>query len=386
MKSFLKRVINSLICIIFLLSVVMCACDCGKQKEDFAWNNDDELSTFIDGLGGFLDDYSGCLSDGQYVSGEIAAKYYVTEQLFNGENNCDFLDVECETLKEKQIEKLDFFEAFLKNADAVYRYNVKYALKMVARNNLEDNSSGGETQLSVIVYVAKFGQYFKYLVPALKQGEQLNTAYYNYVFNNNHFNNCTYNQTISYCLKINSIDQTGLVNNSELNFKYNILVKICNENIIYTLSIESDNQLVKPLYVSAFIKKNEQGFDFSLIGGEVADFEQFKQLIEDERDLNPLYGFNLEPSCFIKTHFGFRLPKEYLYKCSAIEYVGKEEYGDAVITNGYADYVVDGNSIKAIRAKVNTIFNVNDSNVEQEVLNTIKCYDIGCTTVNDYNK
>lgn len=378
MKNFLKRSINCLICFSCLISVILCACDCGKQKEDFAWKNDSDISAFIGELGGFLDDYSACLSDKQYVSGEVAAKYYVNEQLLNGVGNCEFLEAKCEALNAKQVDKLDFSKNLLSDADDVYRYNIKYTLK-TGDSNVELN--GNTNELNAIVYVAKFGQYFKYIAPAVKEGEQLNTSYYNYVFNANHFNNCTYNQTISYCLKISSIDQFGTINNKVLNFKYNILVKICNENIIYTLSIESDNQLVESLYVSAFIKKSEQGFEFSHIGGEASYFEQFKQLIKSESDINPIYGFNLESSCFIKTYFGFRLPKDFLYKCNAIEYVGQEEYGEAVITDGYADYIVDGNCIKAIRSKINVNFNVKDSNVEQEVLNIIKCFDIGTTTV-----
>lgn len=380
MKNFLKRSINCLICFSCLISVILCACDCGKTKEDFAWKNDSDISAFIDELGGFLDDYSACLSDKEYVSGEVAAKYYISEQLLNGVGNCEFLETKCEALNAKQVDKLDFSKDLLSDADAVYRYNIKYTLKD-DNSNAESDTIG---QLNAIVYVAKFGQYFKYVSPTVKEGEQLNTSYYNYVFNANHFNNCTYNQTISYCLKISSVDKSGAVNNKVLNFKYIILVKICDENIIYTLSIESDNKLVEPLYVSAFIKKSEQGFEFSHIGGEDTDFEQFKQLIKSEIDINPIYGFNLESSCFIKTYFGFRLPKEFLYKCNAIEYVGQEEYGEAVITDGYADYIVDGNCIKAIRSKINVNFNVKDSNVEQEVLNIIKCFDIGCTIVNEY--
>lgn len=196
LNKLLKTVFTLMIAILFIFTV--------SCKEDDT--NDDP---FIKELNGVSETFKGAVSTETFSTSQEAAEAFVYDELA-GYNSIEIKETKSnKELSKNEIKKLNIPSEILEGYDTVEEIEITYLVEEEAEltNLSQDTKQIDEKQnkeKEVKVYVIKYGVDWKYFSPMPVTGDTINKSYYDSVFNNEKYQNCTLETTSSADMSISS--------------------------------------------------------------------------------------------------------------------------------------------------------------------------------------
>lgn len=282
-------------------------------------------SAFINSIGGVSETYMGAVSTYTYPSMESAASAYVNDELVG---NSHAMIVGCETLEEFSADTVDIAipSEFLDGAESVQKVNVTYSVHNASTYSAMANSTGEvvqqNPQMTVIVYVIKYGPDFRYFTPMPETGKTISKSYYDSVFDSDRYNNCTMETEMS--AEVN-VDMTyaGQSIKMAMTMSMKQTVKYAgnriylyqesntNTNMYYGGESETDSQNT---VIYAYIEQDDYGYWTCYYKTNENDPWQEGYLwnigFSNIDELKPFHDQYLDYTYFSKTSYGFALEDE----------------------------------------------------------------------------
>ncbi len=205
MKHILKKTALLTLALLTVLTLLL-ATACGDSKDDTPaptqpteQRKDGSIgrSEFIDEIGGVSETYTGSVSEESYVSANDAAEAFVIYELA-GNDTATVINTEQKELNTSEIAASGIPTDILEGSDSVEEVELTYSLSESAVSTFSTYSAAAlAPQMTVKVYVIKYGVDWKYFAPMPVTGTTVTKSYYDSVFNSDKYENCTF-QSISY--------------------------------------------------------------------------------------------------------------------------------------------------------------------------------------------
>ena len=350
-------------------------------------NKDLTRGSFIREIGGVSETYLGAVSERTYSSADDAAEDFVYEEVV-GDSYATITSVTSLGSADKSEHNIP--DEFLQGSQTVEKVEVEFTVPAEAslkrRVQLVSYSNEG-TEAKVVVYVIKYEMDWKYFAPLPETGDTISKSYYDSVFDNAKYQNCTYevNQTVT-------SSSFGIV---AAEFTIHQIFKFA-DGKIYIEQTQTSKVLgqseTETLYFYAeelengdllcYIKEN---------GGSWQSAELHNIGFYSLEELTPFYDQYLDYTYFEKTDYGFDLPKENA-KIFYTDYLYRELQGldlsisrDDIDVDMYAEYFVREGQLSGMRINSGIDMRVEEDGIGVTVnvkLNTIsKVTDYGTTVV-----
>jgi len=185
MKSTFRKSLSMLLALMMIIAVMLSATSCGGG-ESGGVDAEAGRSEFIDSLGGTSETYKGAVSVEEYESAEEAATAFVATEVV-GESEANIVKAESKgELDDTAVAALNIPEEFSVGIVGVEKFEVQYSVEAEG----DDAVSG--TTATVEVYIIKYESCWKYFAPAPVTGGTISKSYYDSVFNNDKYQNCTF--------------------------------------------------------------------------------------------------------------------------------------------------------------------------------------------------
>ena len=402
-KINMKRVLSFLLAIIMLMTLVLSATACGSSKGE---KDDDDGKTkkpkdknperneFIDSIGGVSETFEGAVSSEAYSSPVSAAKAFVYEEIA-GEKSADVLDVVSNgELTGDQIEKANIPGDLLYGADSVEAIEVTYRLygddDMYNGNNLDTLAAQKEEKNEkVTVYVIKYGVDWKYFVPMPVTGNTISKTYYDSVFNNDRYQNCTLEVTMEMDASIKAAGET-------MEMKMTMTQKIMYDNgriLFEQVTTSSGMGENSTQTICAYLESNDGWIECYLkddygtwYSANIASIG-FSRLEE----LTPFYNSYLDYTYFTKTNYGFELSgenaKRYFEQAlmGGLGSLGTMIDTDTMKLDMFAEYYVQKGVLSGAMIKADVDMDLSaggeSANLKETVITNTTCTNYGTTVV-----
>ena len=254
------------------------------------------------------DTFDGYVSERTYGSEYSAVAAFISKELNGETRKCTLVDYEVgDALPADQIDEMGVEMEII----AAYPVEIRYFC----------NSS--RTECKIKAYLLSSADGYRYFVPTPKSGEALTASYFNSVFSNPTYNNCTVNTT--YSGHIFSIDSTYYQNimfdGDKAYFKQTIPAMQVDFFMAETdsgfeyysrLPAMGDEGYYTNDEVDAWVKRTFgsdyyfEGYELHK-GGKSYDLDSFKSVSELS---SFIYAANFDYTYFEKTSYGFRMPAD----------------------------------------------------------------------------
>lgn len=371
------------VCLVFSLALLT---GCGKdedEKEDGKTTIDANKGRgeFIDSIGGVSETYTGAVSEESFETKEEAVEAFVNEQIV-GTSQAAVIEstVSKGELSDTEIAALNLPADIAGDVDSVEELEVTYT-ETSYYSAIADSTTGSK---KITVYIVKCGPDFKYFTPCPVDGETITKSYYESVFDNEKYANCTYVNS-SY-LKLEAQGQT-------MEMTLTQTIKRDGNKIYIKQIVEGDPTLVAQAlpfgtdeYMEVYIEKSESGSTTTKVKMSADGSWQDSNLVFT---VDPFAGQDrLDYSYFSKANFGFALKGENaikFYRSYANGYIPDDAKLDL-----YAEYYVKEGVLSGMRMEYS-------ADITQEAygvtvrsittgLNKMSCTEYGTTVVEDPTK
>ena len=378
----MKRRFISLLLVLCLVLSLVAMTACGKKdKDDKKGGSKIDASVgrddFIADIGGVSDTYTGEISEESYETKDDAVAACINEEIVGTSKTATIEStVSKGMLSDAQITALNLPEELSADVESVEQIEVTYS-EAEMYSSLAAASSNTK---KVTVYIIKIGPDFKYFTPCPVKGDTITKSYYESVFNDEKYANCTYVNS-SYV----KIEQTGM--NLEMTLTQTIKR---DGNKIYlkqVIDAEGDSQYISLLvgstnrYMEVYIEKDDEGsYDtwvkMSADGEWTESYSSFQ--------VDPFAGQDmLDYTYFSKADFGFALKGENALRFYR-EYASGNIPDDAKL-DLYAEYYVKDGVLSGMRMEYSA--DITQETYGQTIraittgLNKMSCTNYGTTVV-----
>lgn len=418
MKSaFFKKLLSMLLVLMLSLSLVF-AISCGDGDDDDGEGNppaddggvnaEEGRDEFIDNLGGVSETYEGAVSTTSYDTAEAAAEDYVAVEVVGTSNNAVIESVESKgELNATEIEALGIPEEMSDGIQAVEEIEVEYSV--ISDSSMDTGVSvladTLNTTKKVKVYVIKYELEWKYFAPCPVTGETISKSYYDSVFDNAKYQNCTLVST-SLVDIVMDMNYAGQDMGGTMTAIVNQTIKFDGNKVLFeqTISNAATGSLVDQSItlgdekLSAYMVADDDGNITCYVkqGDSTEWVEGYLTTIGfgTIEELTPFYNQYLDYSYFTKTDFGFELSNE-----NAQQYINEalgsnlslfnQFFGDDWQFDMYSEYYVSGGVLSGMRTDALFTASMTQSeggmtvsmDMEEVVTSTISVTDYGTTVV-----
>lgn len=277
---------------------------CGKSETE---KHDD----YIESIGGVSETYEGAVSEQTYNSKDDAAKAFVLDEIV-GNKDAYISGVTSEgELSANEIN--DVIPSNLQEGiESVEKMSVCYTA---------DDSSGITLYSAdtVTVYVVKYPTYWKYYSPAPITGETITKSYYDSVFDNERYKNCTYASATEMVIKTSAsaygfnvsvkiaitVDQTIKFANGKIYLSLKTTTKVSGSDIVVDELKDLNGESLMELYLES--TGNSISVHLKEDGGQWQQGTLSQAGFYDLEELTPFYDNYLDYTYFTKTDYGFEL-------------------------------------------------------------------------------
>ena len=346
-------------------------------------------NSFINDIGGVSETFIGAVSKREYDSAEDAAEGFVDEEVV-GDSYATIQSIN--SLGEVSSSEHKIPAEFLEGSEKVEKVEVEFTVPSEAAIKREvqliSSSGSGETKAKVVVYVIKYEREWRYFAPLPVTGDTISKSYYDSIFNNEKYRNCTYEITQNTKSKAFGIT-AGEYTLYQL-FKFE-------EGKVYIeqkeTTVELGKTTVKTLYFYA--EELDNGYLDCYIKEDNGDWQEAELInigFYSLEELTPFYdSLEFDYTYFKKTDYGFELPNENIskYFTDTFAYELRKEGLDVdeenIDTNMYYEFFVQEGTLTAIRLNADINLEISESGVtfgtKVEMSEIAKVYDYGTTVV-----
>ena len=413
----MKRVSSLLLVLALFLTMAISFSACKKEKknEDKAPEETGKLSgvnaeigraEFINGIGGTSETYRGAVSEQSYASAQEAAQNYVYQEVVGSQNATVESTTSKGTLSDAQISQLNLPAEVSQGLQSVEQIEVAYSIA----NTLEGEdgvqvlpvAAAGKSK--VVVYVIKYEVDWKYYVPCPVNGETISKRYYDSVFDNEKYQNCTLTSTTKMFVDIDA-DMGGQKEQGTLELTVTQLIKHADNRVYFEQTITvgatglyegMESSLgYKPGTIRAYLEENENGTMKCYIenGSKWSEGSLYGIGFTSVKELTPFYGQYLDYSYFTKTDFGFALQDENAQQyidTALAQLTAMLQSGDKWDYNMYSEYYVSQGVLSGMRTDMEVVVDMSQSGVDMSIYETVQqtitCTNYGTTVVEDVVK
>ncbi len=390
--SMMKR----LFCLLLVLSmtfVLLVATGCSKKDDEGKGNGNggggskldasEGRQDFIDGIGGVSDTYAGAVSEETFETANDAAEAYVAAEVVGTSKVAVIKSATSKgTLSEGEITNLNLPAELSEGMDSVEKIEIVYSEsdKTVASTV----ALASVSTKKVIVYVIKYGTEYKYFSPVPVKGDTITKSYYESVFDDEKYENCTYVNE-SYVKATASVNVGGQTQTQTYEMTLTQTIKRTKDKIYFKQTIVGDAAsmgVYGDTYLEGYIEKAEDGSTKTW----VKQSENGQWVEGYLTNLDPFAGQDrLDYSYFSKTDFGFALKGENALRYYKSAATNASRIPDDAKLDLYAEYYVNEGVLSGMRMEYSA-----DMDVEQNGytvknithgLNKMTCTDYGTTVV-----
>ena len=365
-----------------------------KDEDNKDEDEDPTRNEFIGSLDGISETFGGVASEENYDTASDAASAFVGNEIC-GEKSPVVLSSERRgELNANQIAQLNIADSVPAGFSSVECYEVSYTFVTVQSASRSGASSNTE---KVTVYVIKYDNYWKYFAPLPETGDTINKSYYDSVFNNEKYQNCTLEQT-------NIIIADSITDGERFDLSMTISNRIkfdANKMYIeYTMAVtelgESDS-----INMYFYLEENEYDelISYASLDGEEWMEVEFSDISSglgctSIEELTPFYGQYFDYTYFTKADYGFKLSNDRANDYFADAIAGAldglvDQIGDDMELDVYAEYYITDGTLSGMRSEANVEITVIDGGSTTQIWETVKysakCTDYGTTVVEKPN-
>ncbi|MBQ7923667.1 MAG: hypothetical protein IJ329_00015 [Clostridia bacterium] len=290
-----------------------------REEQENATHNE-----FIEEIGGVSETYKGAVSETTYSSADAAATAYVEEEVV-GDANITVVNTTSQgDLSADEVDALELDDETKDGMLGVEKIEIEYTTDETAAMSTAANN--GNTK--VVVYIIKYESTYKYYSPCPVTGETITKSYYNSVFDNEKYQNCTMTTTM-----LQKMTMTQTLNGETQDYSYDIVQtqntkyedgKLYAEitlnqtgNLLTLLGMPAGTQTIY-LYIdnaTTLVKVEQNGQAVTPSGAIVENGWITNATVEtvgfnSVEELTPFYDQYLDYSYFTKTNFGFEISDE----------------------------------------------------------------------------
>lgn len=386
MEKTLRNIFKKIFALM-LISTLLFSIACKEE-------NGSDRDKFIEEINGVSETYKGTVSTETYPTSQEAAEAFVYEELA-GYNSIAIKETKSnKELSEKEINKLNIPDDILKGHETVEEIEVTYLVDDEELTNLSQNTKQIDEKLNkekkVKVYVIKYGVNWKYFSPMPITGDTINKSYYDSVFNNEKYQNCTLETTSDADVTVTSNGESYQMKTSLKQLIKHADGKVYLEQILEmsgngqsTIQSIYSYMETQGNYIKCYIKlgENEDWMeaDLSTIGFSSLD------------ELTPFYDQYLDYTYFTKTDYGFALADSNAQKYFMDALMGSlESYAsfinkDNLNLDMYAEYYVSKGVLSGMNVKASADITISymgySLTLNEATTAVIKCTDYGTTKV-----
>lgn len=413
----MKRIISMLLILALCLSMAVSFSACkkkDKEKDDQATEEptgklkgvdaEEGRADFIQSIGGTSETYVGAVSEESYASAQEAAQNYVYQEIAGSQDAVVESTTSKGTLSDSQVAQLKLPADVSAGMKSVEQIEVEYSV--AAQSGLENNgeaealpvaAKAGKTR--IVVYVIKYEHDWKYYVPCPITGETITKSYYDSVFNNEKYQNCTLNSTTKMVLDVEASAE-GQTQTGGLELTVTQLVKHADKKVFFeqTIAISGtglyagmESQLgYQAGTIRAYLEETESGSMKCYIqnGTQWQEGALHGIGFTSIKELTPFHDQYLDYSYFTKTDFGFALQDENAQQyidTALAELTAMLSAGDDWDFNMYSEFYVSEGVLSGMRTDVEVLVEMEQSGVEMSLFETLQqnitCTNYGTTVV-----
>ncbi|MBQ9773956.1 MAG: hypothetical protein IJW30_04765 [Clostridia bacterium] len=426
MKSTTFKKLMSLLLVLAMALTLVFATSCSKKDED---DDDDDKKTedgpsvdaeegrdeFISELGGVSDTYAGAVSEESFATAEEAAEAYVAEEVV-GDSYATITNTTSKgELNDTQIDLLNIPEELSDGIVAVEELEVEYTLAestaYTANGNEIEACDTLNTSKKVRVYVIKYENDWKYFTPCPVNGETISKSYYDSVFDNDKYRNCTLTTTMTLYADMKG-NAAGQSLDGGLEVTMNQTIKHDGKKVFIeqVMTIKGtgayagqEDMMASSFgdeYLCAYMEEvtNEYGYPEtvcyikdSATATEWYEGELYQIGFSKIEELTPFYNQYLDYTYFTKTEFGFALADENAQKYieQAMAQLTNLLTGDDWDFDLYAEYYVCDGVLSGMRNNAEVALDMTQSyggqtmtmSMFETLQQTITVTDYGTTVV-----
>lgn len=391
----MKKIVAIIAVSVLALTMVF-SVGCGKKEAGFKYNEKD----FVNEIGGTSDTYEGAVSSDSYDDADSCAGDYVKNEVV-GSKNASIVSVQAGSeLTSAEVSAIGVSASVLGDYEWVKKYNVTYTEN--------DTADGGITFMAdrdvsrtQVVYVVKYTDGgFKYIAPKPLNGETITNSYYESLFNNEEYANCTMTSTTKIDLDISASYQ-GEKQKGTMTINYNTLTKIDGNKIYLEMTIKSvygdvlaegDMPNVDQT-LKAYIISTDNGYDLYFYDSDNGSWQSgtFSDVgLNSYKDLLPFVSMReLDYTYYKKTDYGcevdFGRMADYLMDSLGDALGAGIQYLDQMKIDGYAKLYVSRGVLSGAREYIDLSCNIEQQGVKvklsESALVEIVCNNYGTTVV-----
>ena len=347
---------------------------------------------FINEIGGVSETFIGAVSEREYFASTDAAEGFVEEEVV-GDSYVTITSVDSKGPAQSSEHKIP--AEFLEGSEMVEKFEVEFTVPTEASLKREvqllSSSNEGEKKAKVVVYVIKYETNWKYFAPLPVTGDTISKSYYDSVFDNAKYQNCTYeffqttkSGTLGITAGEHTLHQIYKFQDGKIYIEQTQTTKelgTTTTETLYFYAEEHDNG-----YVECYIKEN---------GGMWQEAELHNIGFYKIEELTPFYNQYLDYTYFTKTDYGFDLPKENAAKYFSESLIDALR-GENIIAseedldvNMYAEYFVREGVLSGMRINADAKMKVETDglkvNVNMDIEGYAKVTNYGTTVVEKPN-
>lgn len=290
-----KKLLSVLIALVmaFSLCLSLAACDKGNYSETFA----------------------GTLSTQSYESQENAAKAFLNTEIASTETRVSYK----ESSKEKDLTEEEVTAMNLTvesgTVEKVEKWQIGYSKTETNSRTAEDGSEEKLAYVTVYIVVIKIAPdgdttrevyEYRYYVPLPEKGEALSRSYYDSVFDDGKYKNCTFTYTMKSTTKVMFIKQTMTVD-----YKMYLTEDAVMIDAKVVMPSASDEPSKSLTYY--FVKDGSSVRGVKILNGVTSSASLYSEFGVSE--ISDLYSSQMDDaiySFFVKTDYGFKMNEDKL--------------------------------------------------------------------------
>lgn len=409
----MKRLISVLLVLALFLTMAVSFTACKKKDKNEEPQTEEAggrlngvdaeegRAEFIESIGGASETYRGAVSEQSFATAQDAAKSYVQTEVVGMQEAVIESTVSKGELNASQISGLNLPEEISKGMQTVEQIEVEYSVaEQVGLDGSKEAQAlpvaSGKTK--IVVYVIKYEVDWKYYVPCPVTGETISKSYYDSVFDNEKYKNCTLTSSMTMVLDVDA-KQSGIEQTGSLEMTMTQVIKHADNRVMFEQTIET---VGTGLYAGM---ESSLGFQQGTIRAYLEEengvmkcyIQQGNQWVSgmlqgigfsSVEELTPFHNQYLDYTYFTKTNFGFTLQDEnaqkYL-KTALAQLTAMLNGSDDWDYNMYSEYYVSRGVLSGMRTDVEILLEMNESGVEMTLFETVKnhvtCTNYGTTVV-----
>ena len=359
---------------------------------------------YLNALGGVSETFKGTVSTESYDTAEKAAKDFVSKELV-GKSTANVEEVKnVETYTVSNVD-VTIPSEFLEGATNIEKMEVTYSIKDESNDVALMSENITATKQTVVVYVIKYNVNYKYFVPLPETGETISKSYYDSIFNQEKYSNCTFS-TVLETIDNRSAGFEGesIIMNTTTKFEQTIKYEGKKVLIYQKTTVIEHYEFGEEIYdnenvteINAYIEESDDGkLTCYLQDGEQWIECPIKQIgFNTIEELRPFYKEYFDYTYFLKTDYGFAFNQEAIEKYIYETYIkGFQDLGGGRMgengVSAIAKYYVQNGTLSGMQLNLSSDFHMPDDltgtmHGQQSVIGSFTCSNYGTTQIEKPN-